>query len=172
MQTGDINYFESKLLEKVVTTEDRDLMLSEIELLQKSLFKGEDRSYEHILKTEVRAWAAQIIESESKAMEIRPYLEGLEKSLNKIEEIKLGLAFEPSESSLERIHDKIIKLVGKSILIDLTVNRAIVGGAVIIFRGKYRDFSMKKLFELEMLDIRDDILKIMDKYSQEKNKTE
>lgn len=155
---------ESNLISRLKTTEDRDLLLSELDLLLKSIYEGSGGSFDITLKNKVRSWVAAIILSEIESVENldkKSYLENLKNEVQKIEDMKLGLAYEPSESALERIHDRIVKYSRKQILIDLTTNKNIVGGAVIVYKGKYRDFSMKKVFETEMQNAREEINEIL-----------
>jgi hypothetical protein len=153
----------TKLLSRIKTTDERDQLVVEIETLLKSLYAGSSGLYEKTLNTLVRSWVSDIIIEETREIDSREmYLNELKSNLEKLEDMKLALAYEPTSASLERIHDKLIKLVGKTILIDLTVNKAIVGGAVIIYKGKYRDFSMKKIFDFEMKAAGASVLKLID----------
>lgn len=68
----------------------------------------------------------------------------LEKYLRSLPEIKLEIAFSPENNFLEKISQWLEKELGQKIILDLTVNPKIVGGAIIEYQGNWRDFSLAK----------------------------
>ena len=68
----------------------------------------------------------------------------LEKYLRSLPEIKLEIAFSPENNFLEKISQWFEKELGQKIILDLTVNPKIVGGAIIEYQGNWRDFSLAK----------------------------
>ena len=59
----------------------------------------------------------------------------LEKYLRSLPEIKLEIAFSPENNFLEKISQWFEKELGQKIILDLTVNPKIVGGAIIEYQG-------------------------------------
>ena len=73
----------------------------------------------------------------------------LEKKLRSLPEIKLGIAFYPSDSFINRISLWFEKEFGQKTILDITVNPKIVAGATIEYKGNWRNFSIaKKIHQL------------------------
>lgn len=68
----------------------------------------------------------------------------LEKKLRSLPEIKLEIAFSPEDGFLNRMSDWLEKELGQKTILDITVNPKIVTGAIIEYRGNWRDFSSAK----------------------------
>ena len=61
--------------------------------------------------------------------------------------VRLTLAFEPNR-------DWIVKAVGEAVVLDMAVDKSILGGAIVENAGKYGDYSLRKIignlkFEIE-----------------------
>ena len=52
--------------------------------------------------------------------------------------VRLTLAFEPNK-------DWIVKAVGRAVILDIRVDKSILGGAIIENQGKYGDYSLRKI---------------------------
>ncbi len=68
----------------------------------------------------------------------------LEKKLRALPKLRLEIAFSPPESFIKRVSQWLEKELGQKIILDVVVNPKIIGGAVIEFQGKWRDFSLAK----------------------------
>lgn len=68
----------------------------------------------------------------------------LEKKLQSLPEIKLEIAFSPEDDFLNKISQWLEKELGQKIILDITCNPKIVAGAIIEYRGFFRDFSLAK----------------------------
>ena len=58
--------------------------------------------------------------------------------------MKLKIAFSPSSEFLEEINQWFEKELSVKVILDLTINPKIVGGAIIEYQGNWRDFSLRK----------------------------
>lgn len=68
----------------------------------------------------------------------------LEKKLQSLPEIKLEIAFSPGDDFLNKISQWLEKELGQKIILDITCNPKIVAGAIIEYRGNFRNFSLAK----------------------------
>jgi len=68
----------------------------------------------------------------------------LEKKLRSLPEIKLEIAFYPSDDFISKISWWLEKELGQKTILDITVNLKIVAGAIIEYKGNWRDFSIAK----------------------------
>jgi F0F1-type ATP synthase delta subunit len=144
-----MNY--SDILRWVKTTDHARDLLSEIEILLENLFKMETNAFEKALRsisiltsqTLKEAFTKDNISFEDKSM-IKEYLIGLKEQLQKLKVLKLSLAFEASEYSIDYLFAWVLKNQGVGIVLDIKTDKSIIGGAIIEFNGKYKDFSLRK----------------------------
>lgn len=80
-------------------------------------------------------------------------LEAIERRLKELPEIKMTLAYEPDKGQLAEIRNWLKEKVGASPVLDLTVDSDLIAGAIVEFRGRWGDFSLRKA--MEEIDYRD-----------------
>ena len=150
------------LIQDLTTKREAERLLGEIEIIKKGLFVTGEGAMDSLLKNKVRAETAKAIREVFSKTDIdkRKYLDGLEEAINRMPNVTLILAFEPSEGAIERFYSKIIESTGQRVLLNIVFESQIIGGAVIIFNGRYRDYSFKKVFEIEFGKSREKILKM------------
>lgn len=79
----------------------------------------------------------------------------LEEKLRSLAEMKLEIAFLPSDDFLNRISQWLEKEFGQKIILDITLNPKVAAGAIIEYRGFFRDFSLaKKIDQLISQNVR------------------
>jgi F0F1-type ATP synthase delta subunit len=57
------------------------------------------------------------------------------------------LAFDPTRRTIERIHNFVKENIGIGYILDIEIYHDVLGGAIVIFNGKYKDFTLKKNLE-------------------------
>jgi F0F1-type ATP synthase delta subunit len=67
--------------------------------------------------------------------------------IKKLKVIKLVLAFDPTRRTIEKIHNFVKENIGIGYILDIEVYHDVLGGAIVIFNGKYKDFTLKKNLE-------------------------
>ncbi len=67
--------------------------------------------------------------------------------LTGVETVRLTVAFEPTKEIKNKIYEWVKLWVGKGLVVEITQDKEIMGGAVVEFGGKYRDLSLKKKLE-------------------------
>lgn len=142
----------SEILANIRTKEDAWALEQEIDILLSKLYSTKADEFSHALEHDVRSNVALIIKSsiEKARIDRDKYLQGLKNELKKLKEIQLTLAFEPTDATLEKIFLWVRENVGKGIILDINYSKTISGGAVIIHKGKYRDYSLKKLIRNDL----------------------
>jgi F0F1-type ATP synthase delta subunit len=78
--------------------------------------------------------------------------------LKKLKVIKLVLAFDPTRRTIERIHNFVKDNIGIGYVLDIEAYHDILGGAIVIFNGKYKDSTLKKNLEEVCRSRRNEIL--------------
>lgn len=142
----------SEILSNIRTKEDAWALEQEIDILLNKLYSAKADEFSHALEHDVRSNVALIIKSsiEKARIDRDKYLQGLKNELKKLKEIQLTLAFEPTDATLEKIFLWVRENVGKGIILDINYSKTLSGGAVIIHKGKYRDYSLKKLIRNDL----------------------
>jgi len=138
----------SELLNTLLTTEDRELLRVELDLLKDSVFKLKENNFADVLKHKVRSNVAAIIEKEIRTTEQEPekYLNDVLKQLDTAAILQLTIAFEPTQANLEHIAQEATTLLGQPALLQITIKPDVMGGAVIIWNGHYHDATLQKKF--------------------------
>lgn len=73
----------------------------------------------------------------------------LQAAIRSMPRILLTVAREMPQESMERMSMWLREKCGHPVLLDLTYDASLVGGAVVQKDGKYRDFSLKKMLDRE-----------------------
>jgi hypothetical protein len=89
------------------------------------------------------------------------FLSTLKGSLKELKIIKLILAFDPSCKTIANIHNFVKSTLGNGYILDIEVSEDVVGGAIIIFNGKYCDLSLKKNIEETFKTRREEITTVV-----------
>ncbi|MEK7533913.1 MAG: F0F1 ATP synthase subunit delta [Patescibacteria group bacterium] len=167
---NNIAYTCSNILKSTKTVAQKEQLALEIDQLIASLFRQETNAFDNALKS-IRLEVSQIIideflnkESQSVNKEmVKYFLTELKKRLQKLRIIKLSLAFSPSNYSIDRIYDWIAKNVGDEYILDIQVDKSILGGITISFEGKYIDLSLKKRLDEVFKNKRQEIISSLSK---------
>ncbi|OGH14546.1 MAG: hypothetical protein A2687_00820 [Candidatus Levybacteria bacterium RIFCSPHIGHO2_01_FULL_38_26] len=140
----------SDILGSIKTVDQAREFGSEIDILIESLFKTEN-NFESYLN-QISAHNARMIReaSEKNSIDtknqsmINDYLEGVKEELRKLKTIKITIAFEPSNKSIDLIFTWVSQNLGIGHILDISVEKSILGAAIIEYEGKYEDMSLKK----------------------------
>ena len=156
-------YFD--LITSLKTTGEVDDLSLEIDTLMSTLLKSEKMSLEKALGLVSSASAKKITEIFSKNnfdmadKELASnFLDTLANLIKKFKVIKLILAFDPTRKTIENIHDFVSENIGIGYILDLEVLESVLGGAVVIFNGKYKDYTLRKALEEVFKEKREQIL--------------
>jgi F0F1-type ATP synthase delta subunit len=83
--------------------------------------------------------------------ELKKILLILQDNVRKLPVVSLTLAFEPSEAVLKALQEWFLFNLKKQISIDVQIDKKLIAGATINCNGKFKDYSIKPLFE-QLLD--------------------
>lgn len=155
---------DEEIFAKVKTTESAEQIKDELDLLLKSLYKGSEE-FSSVLRTNVRTSLSEYIKNKTSQqdIDIEVLLKDLVKNLEELPTVRLIIAFEPTEDVIDRFYSFVAGACQKHVLLDIGYAPDIIGGAVIIYKGIYRDFSFKYIFEREFGEEQDNILKLLEK---------
>ncbi|MDP2946579.1 MAG: F0F1 ATP synthase subunit delta [Nanoarchaeota archaeon] len=143
-------YFK-ELTEKIRTKEELIFFLEEISKVGQIIFKDKEVSLSKKIEGKVSGELKKFLERLEKEGVISgsqerqsAFLEKLGKELQSLPEIKLEIAFSPDDDFLNKISQWFEKELGQKIILDLTINPKVIGGAIAEYRGNWRDFSLAK----------------------------
>lgn len=154
----------SDILTSIKTVQDVENLYSEIDLLTLTLFESENTSLDQAI-TLIRTSTAKMVKeiflknnlNIADKEGISDFLENLKAEIVKLKVIKLILAFEPTPKTIGNIHDFVKDTIGIGYILDIEVSASILGGSVVMFNGKYNDFTLRKklreTFELKKKEI-------------------
>lgn len=142
------------ILSNIKTVDQANQLASEIDMLLDALFKTEDKAFEKALNSISDVHSQMLreallknnINSNNLSM-TKEYLDGLKEEIKKLKGIKLSLAFEPSHDSIDNLFAWVIQNLGSAIVLDIAVDKRILGGTIIEFEGKYKNLSLRKTLE-------------------------
>ena len=139
----------SELNQLARTEEERELLKEELEALSASLYEKEG-AYEEVLLKKVRPQTAETLKRlsvEGKLPDRAKFIAQALKSLESLKVLELTVAFEPKGQTVERIWQWVRANVGEGIILKFSLDRSIGAGAIVVYEGKFRNYSLRKLLE-------------------------
>lgn len=155
------------LMTSLKTTQEINELSSELDFLTSALFKSEEMTLEKALSSIRTKSKDMIMEIFSKnnldltnKETVRDFLDTLRELIKNFKVIKLILAFEPSQKTIENIHNFVSENIGAGFVLNIEKDESILGGSVVMFNGKYSDFTLKKSIE-DAFANKNDMLKLI-----------
>lgn len=136
----------SEIINQLSTVEDVAQLRAELATLESALFTNTKKSFEDILKSEVRDSISAIILRILTKEKMTPatLIKNLNDELAKIAIVELTIAFEPTRQNLDIFHAWLSENLNTPVVLNVHYDPKLVAGAVIIYKGLYRDFSVAK----------------------------
>ena len=141
------------LLKNIYTKEDLISLKQEISEIQKMIFSQSGLLSEKAKNVATKELLEFILSAEGKGEiyfnpnEQFEFLENLKRKLDSLPVLKMVLAFSPPPATIERISQFLENELGRKIILDLTCNPEIIGGAILEYEGKYINLSLAKNLE-------------------------
>lgn len=134
-----------KIAEDILTKQDLVYLLDDITQLKNSLYQ-EQGSVEQTATTPAGVELVKILKQKNlkNKNEQENFLKDFEQYLKNIPQIKLTLAFTPSDSFTKKISHWLEQQTNQKIILDLTIDHTVVGGAIIEYQGQHRNFALAK----------------------------
>ncbi|MDP2638460.1 MAG: hypothetical protein Q8P26_05360 [Candidatus Levybacteria bacterium] len=163
MKKNILMYYD--LMTSIKTVNEANSLSSEIDTLTATLFKSENMSLSNALASINMSDAKKITEMFSKnnldindKETVSDILQSIKNLIKKFKIIKLILAFDPSLKTIEKIHNYVSLNIGIGYILDIELSESVLGGSVVIFNGKYNDFTLKKTLEEVFANKRKEII--------------
>ena len=152
------------------TTSERGAVYAAIETILEALYKkGEDIN--KLIEIEMpsavvrplKQALARLPDKSPKA--IHAYLDGFNKELAALPTLSLEIAFDPTEETIAVLTTWIRESLGNNIIMELSVDRGLFGGARVSYEGHYKEINLAVLIEHTMREQQE----IIDATLQNKN---
>ncbi len=153
----------SELLPLARTEEELEILKKELDELKACLYKPEG-VYEEALSKKVRAGTAGVIRQFTAQGVIKDkakFFEEIGKALDSFKTLELTIAFEPREETIERIWEWVRKNVGEGVVVKFKVEHAIGAGCILVYQGKYRNYSFSKRLKDDFASQKQALLKML-----------
>ena len=149
----------SEILSYVYTEEDLSRLLNELENLKASL---DANNVDAVLKNKVRRKISNVIKRHLQDADLKNYLDSLMHLLSLMKEVRITLAFEPSQRFVEKLYDFFYEILKKqNYYLKIIVDPKILGGIKLEYGGKYIDLTLKAKIDKEFKNKKEAILNLM-----------
>lgn len=166
MKKDVLIYFD--LITSIQTVQEVDELSLELDVLISTLFKSEKMTLEKALssiRTKSKDMIMEIFSKNNLDLAnkdtVRDFLDTLKDLIKKFKVIKLILAFEPTPKTIENIHEFVSENIGVGFVLDIEKDESVLAGSVVIFNGKYNDFTLRKSLEETFKGKREEITKLL-----------
>lgn len=78
---------------------------------------------------------------------VQNYLIGFRNTIQSLPVITMHLAFEPTQDTVASFSNWFLVTLKKEVLLDLVLDQSLIGGCAIEYKGKYKEYSVKKKLE-------------------------
>lgn len=143
----DPNNRIDEIIHTLQTREDRDALIESLQELKNALFR-QHGDVKEVLQRNISHDTSRMLEgilSESNDRNTaQELLEEIKARSEKLLVLQLELPFEPSDKNIEAIHEWVEKSLGKDVLLDISLDRSLAGGARIVLAGRYFQYSLSQ----------------------------
>jgi hypothetical protein len=133
----------SDILNSLVRTKaEANILLDEIDRLAVSIFKTGDGDFASTLNRGIRAKTAYFIGQLDPSTDREEFLKTLRQKITEIDYLRLVIAFEPTLEIIDKVYTWVHQNIGSNISLDLTIDKTILGGAIIEYKGRIGNFAL------------------------------
>ena len=151
----------SKILSAVFTVEHVNSVLLGIAQLEGLLFSSDEGLFDTQMGEVFIPAVENVIRSIIFERGKGPGLAGVAEYLKALGEVRLTLAFAPHEKEIVRFAQYLRNLSSKPIVMNISVDQSILGGAVITYQGRFGDYSFAQKLEHVLPSQKEEIMKVL-----------
>ena len=150
----------SPFINSINSLEDVIRLIDELNTTSRFLFRGKEGTiYQKASDFLPINLASIFLDLEAKGLEPRgdthqmSFLQTLIGKIRDLPQVKVTLAFEPNKSLIAKINNLISDQVGSKVILDLTVDQYIIGGASFEYKGKYFYYNLAEKLNTSLEEI-------------------
>jgi len=150
-----------EILKKIRTKDEANKLIEEIDMLSDAFYR--QALFPSTLDSKVRFWFAEILREKikrEKNFSLAGFLKNLKEKVEKLRVLSIVIAFEPTEVGLEKLASFVKENVGGDVILEIVYNPRVIAGAILIWGGKYKDFSLRRVFEEECDKKKEEIIEL------------
>ena len=136
----------------VRTKDERDMLREQINELEAALFHSDPKIFDDILTARLPKNTTDAMreifarpEFKGNTQALRNFFQNLRDTLDTFSLLKINIAFKPSEQMIDRLHEWTQQNLGLGVALDINYDGSILGGARIIFGGKYKEMTLAQM---------------------------
>ncbi len=141
-------------MDGINTVDQAHRLLEQLEDLEKNLYKA-GSNIDTVLgqvfsKTEKESFLNLCSQNNVNAEDIngvKKVIGTLRDSISSLPKLEIQIAVTPTEYIIKTIGRWVEQNTGGKKLLDIVVNKGLIGGAAVSFNGLYRDYSVKKMLD-------------------------
>ena len=134
----------SELLSLVRTKEEALRVTEQLETISEALYQNSPEALNLALSKKIDSELSRVLkEAFDKGVDKVKFLKGAKEIIGALREITLTIAFEPREETKTLLAGWVRENLGEGVALELKKDEKVVGGAIIISQGNYRDFSLR-----------------------------
>lgn len=122
------------------TKEEEEVLLEELSEIYESLYVTKPGATQEVLDQKVRHSVASLVRENLDDKLLKDLMEKIKSRRL----LKLTLAIDPSEDIISEVYEWAVKNISEDIVIDISKDKEILGGAIVSYEGKYFDYTLWK----------------------------
>lgn len=140
-----------QLLGHIRTREDHDAIREDLVVLKNQVYRsvttGQHAMPDRLLssRTGEHLRLAMALYARQHQGDTAPFFEELEKALSQLVLLHIEIAFEPTDDVIAQLSDWARSHADEHIMLGITVNKIIGGGARLAFKGRYKEVILQQL---------------------------
>jgi F0F1-type ATP synthase delta subunit len=139
-----------ELVNSLAVKSELNQLLEDVQDLAKSVNQLDEKGLTHQLENCTNLELVTFLKNELPKIEngqVTAYFENLEDAVRNIRVVEIEFAWDPEYKFLQEVSSKISQFMGKKTVIQIVVNKELIGGAKITYNGKILDYSILAKWE-------------------------
>lgn len=160
MKTNNIS-----IIKEIRTKDDLMFLRAGLEDLGRNIYSTGEKTWEEVLKNALpERFSAPLLKlcgelsPEERLAKFKELLPELADDISKMRVLKIDLVFEPTGGMVESLNNWVDEELGYEVVLEIGYEKTLLGGARLVFGGKYGDFSAAKYLENILLNEKERIL--------------
>lgn len=153
-----------QILSQLRTREEANALLRDIDIVLDSYFRVSESRKDEILDSKLSYASSRLFKNlreqfgdDHSAFEL--FLNRLKEKIRSLPLFSITISFDPLESTVEMIKKWVSDNIHGNVILEITVNPNILGGAQITYGGRYKDLSLKNRFDRVFETDKEEIMK-------------
>lgn len=156
------------LVDEIRTTEELERVRQGVSVMSSAVYQEGAGDIEQLISKSLGLKTSEVLKPFLKGDKVpkegealHRFFSELKEKLGSLEIVTLTLAFDPPEGFIRELSGKIRSLTGTQVILDLKVDKHLLGGVMLIYQGRYTDLSLRKRFDLKIPDNHQELYELL-----------